>query len=61
MMYICLHYRAIYFSVYAKMKRTLKSSNVVKKDSLFIPLFAGACAGMSMFYLFLFFITFLDY
>lgn len=44
---ICANFdpRAIYFSVYAKVKRNLKTSQFVHKDSLIIPLFAGAAAG----------------
>eukprot|EP00795_Rhopilema_esculentum_P000560 gene560-10247_t len=37
--------RAIYFSVYAKTKRNMRSLGVVNKDSLLIPLTAGAAAG----------------
>ena len=46
MCYIPCCFRAIYFSVYAKMKKYIKSTKLVKKDSPFIPLVAGACAGM---------------
>lgn len=45
-MHLYFHHRAIYFSVYSKVKRNLKTSKIVKKDSVVIPLFAGAAAGM---------------
>eukprot|EP00794_Sanderia_malayensis_P007164 gene7164-7971_t len=39
--------RAIYFSVYAKTKKALKSCGLLHKDSKLVPLFAGAAAGFS--------------
>ena len=42
--------RAIYFSVYAKTKKNLRTSGIVHKDSKLVPLCAGAAAGKSLIY-----------